>query len=303
MNVRDLLVDQSDDVFARTCRRLAGLTDDELVWEPAPHCWSVRERLDGAVRADWAPYIGDGETTASGFHGKTSTGGSAARPAPFTNLAWRIWHLTGAYGSGNHTHALLGRGIDTAMTSPRHTSAAALGDLEVAHTDWRAILTCGPNEQLDEPITGVRDPRRTKVGYVMHTIDEFTHHGAEVGVLRDLYAHVHCHDPLGADPPNLAELAWAGLWHRMPPVIDRRVDPDAECRGVRALHLAVAAGERDIVERLLRHGADSTAKCPLPEVWGGVPSEKWPGEVPFECARHFGRAEVMELLRGGSADG
>jgi hypothetical protein len=26
MNVRDLLVDQSDDVFARTSRRLAGLT-------------------------------------------------------------------------------------------------------------------------------------------------------------------------------------------------------------------------------------------------------------------------------------
>jgi hypothetical protein len=37
MNVRDLLVDQSDDVFARTSRRLAGLTNDELVWEPAPH--------------------------------------------------------------------------------------------------------------------------------------------------------------------------------------------------------------------------------------------------------------------------
>ena len=37
MNVRDLLVDQSEDVFARTSRRLAGLTNDELAWEPAPH--------------------------------------------------------------------------------------------------------------------------------------------------------------------------------------------------------------------------------------------------------------------------
>lgn len=303
MNIRDLLVDQSDDVFARTSRRLVGLTDDELVWEPVPHCWSVRERLDGTVRADWAPYIGDGETTDSGFHRKTGTGGSAAHPAPFTNLAWRIWHLTGAYGSGNHTHALLGRSIHAATTSPRRTTAVALGDFELAHSQWRAVLTAVTNEQLDEPITGARDPRRTKVGYVMYMIDEFTHHGAEVGVLRDLYAHVHRPNPLVADPPNLAELAWAGLWHLMPPLIDRSVDPDAESRGVRALHLAAAAGERDIVERLLRRGADSTAKCPLPEVWGGVPSEKWPGEVPFEWARHFGRAEVIELLRGDSADG
>jgi hypothetical protein len=37
MNVRDLLVDQSDDVFARISLRTAGLTNDEVVWEPAPH--------------------------------------------------------------------------------------------------------------------------------------------------------------------------------------------------------------------------------------------------------------------------
>jgi hypothetical protein len=36
MNVRGLLVDQSDDVFTRTSRGLAGLTTDELGWEPAP---------------------------------------------------------------------------------------------------------------------------------------------------------------------------------------------------------------------------------------------------------------------------
>ncbi len=37
MNVRDLLADESDDVFARTSRRLAGLTNDGFVWEPGPH--------------------------------------------------------------------------------------------------------------------------------------------------------------------------------------------------------------------------------------------------------------------------
>lgn len=41
-----VLLDLSDNVFGRTARRLAGLTDEELLWEPAPHCWSVRERTD-----------------------------------------------------------------------------------------------------------------------------------------------------------------------------------------------------------------------------------------------------------------
>src|SRR5438477_13212245 len=102
MELRDLLLDQSDDVFGRTSRRLVGLTDPELVWEPAPNCWSVRERADGTVRADWAPYVGDAEVSDSGFVGKTRTGGDAGHPPPFTNLAWRIWHLTGVYATANH---------------------------------------------------------------------------------------------------------------------------------------------------------------------------------------------------------
>ena len=297
MNVRDLLVDQSDDVFARTWRRLAGLTDEELVWEPAPHCWSVRQRSDGSVRADWAPYIGDGEITGSGFQRKTSTGGNATQPAPFTNIAWRISHLTGGYGSAQHAYVLLGREVEQVTWPPRHLAAAALEDLELAHRRWRSVLEQLTNDMLEEPATGATDPRRTKVGRVMYMIDEFTHHGAELGVLRDLYAHTRRPDPLAADRPNLAELAWAGLWQRMPELIEDGAELEAESRGVRALHLAAAAGELDIVERLVRRGADTTAKCPLPEVWGGVPSKKWPGETALQWAEHFGRTEVIALLR------
>jgi hypothetical protein len=297
MNVRDLLVDQSDDVFGRTWRRLVGLTDAELVWEPAPHCWSVRERADGSVRADWAPYIGDGETTGSGYLRKTRTGGDPRQPPPFTNLAWRLWHLTGVYASTHHARALLGDTVDRAAPPPRHTASAALDELDAAHARWREVLTGLTDEQLEEPAAGSRDALRPKVGYVMYMIDEFTHHGAEIGVLRDLYAHVQRSDPLAASP-NLAELAWAGMWHLLPAIIDRCSDPDAESRGVRALHLAAAAGERDIVERLLACGADPRLTCPLPVVWGGAPSPRWPGETPAQWAEHFGHGDLGELLRG-----
>lgn len=298
--MRDLLLDLSDDVFARTSRRLAGLTDTELLWEPAPNCWSVRERADGTVRADWAPYIGDGETTPSGFVRKTRTGGDAAEPPPFTNLAWRIWHLSEVYGRSQNARVLLGSSGGRVAATPRNTAAAALADLSAAHDRWRAVLTAITEEQLDQPVVEGRNPRGTKLGYVMYMVDEFTHHGAELGVLRDLYAHARRPDPFDANPPNLAELAWAGMWHRMAPLIDKGADPDAESRGVRALHLAAAAGERDIVERLLRHGAEVHALCPLPVAWGGTPNKKWTGENPVQWAEHFGRTDIAELLRAQS---
>ncbi|MGH9226182.1 MAG: ankyrin repeat domain-containing protein [Acidimicrobiales bacterium] len=296
MDLHGLLVDLSDNVFARTTRRLAGLTDAELLWEPAPNCWSVRERVDGSVRVDWAPYIGGGEVTDSGFVRTTSTGGDALRPPPFTNLAWRIWHLTEVYGRSQNERALTGRAGEEVVGTPRRTAVAAMADLTAAHGRWRAVLMSLTVEHLGELLAGGRHAAATKVGCVMNMIDEFTHHGAELGVLRDLYAQVHRPDALDADPANLAELAWAGMWHLMAPLVERAANPDSESRGVRALHLAAAAGERDIVERLLQRGADVHATCPLPVVWGGAPSSRWPGETPLQWAAHFGRADIVELL-------
>jgi hypothetical protein len=296
MTTQDLLLDLSDGVFGRTWRRLEGLTDAELLWEPATNCWSVRERADGTVRADWAPYIGDAELTDSGYVRPTRTGGDAIHPPPFTNLAWRIWHLTGGYASSNSEKALLDRPSEPVAVAPRHTAAAALADLAAAHDRWRTVLASVREDELDQPVAGGRHAGQTKVGYILGAIDHSTHHGAELSMLRDLYAHVHRPDPLQSDAPNLAEVAWAGMWHAMPTLIERGVDPDAESRGVRALHLASAAGERDIVERLLRHGADADATCPLPTVWGGTANAKWTGETPIQWAEHFGRSEVVELL-------
>ena len=294
---RDLLLDLSDNVFGRTWRRLTGLTDDELLWEPAPNCWSVRSRPDGTVRIDWAPYISDVEVTDAGLARTTRTGGDAGQPPPLTNLAWRLWHLADVYGRSQNELMLRGETTaDNVGGIPRRTATQALADLAAAHDRWRAVLDAVTEDQLDERLGSGRNATMKKAGFVLNMIDEFAHHGAELGVLRDLYAHVHRPDPPRADTPNLAEVAWAGMWHAMPSLIEGAVDVDAESRGVRALHLAAAAGERDIVERLVRQGADVDATCPLPTVWGGTPSAKWPGETPLQWAEHFGRTDVVELL-------
>jgi hypothetical protein len=296
VDVAGLLLDLSDGVFARTWRRLEGLSDEEFLWEPAPNCWTVRER-DGAVRADWAPYIGDVEVTLSGLIRSTRTGGDSLHPPPFTNIAWRLGHLTEVYGRAQNEQWLTGStAAHSGVERAHHRSAGdALGALRTAHGRWRAVLASLTDAQLDEPLAS---PRRhtagtTKAGHVLYMIDEFCHHGAELGVLRDLYAQVHTRDPLRESPPNLARVAWAGMWHAIPALIDAGADVNAESDGVTVLHLAAAAGESEVVERLLDHGADPLA----------TQQARFFGRTPLQWAEHFGRVDVAAVLRerGGLA--
>jgi hypothetical protein len=120
------------------------------------------------------------------------------------------------------------------------------------------VIASLSDDDLDQPITNAGGkPALSKVGYITAMIDEFSHHGAELGVLRDLYAHVHQDEPRFGDPPNLAKVAWAGMWHLIPQLIEAGADVNAESDGATALHLACAAGEREIIELLLDRGADS----------------------------------------------
>lgn len=302
MEVAKLLLDLSDNVFARTQRRLDGLTDEELRWEPAPHCWTIRRRADGTLRPDWAPYIGGGEVTASGASRTTSTGGDAQRPPPFTNLAWRLWHLTQGYGARKHELSLKGSTkAEGDFDIPTDSADAALAALAASHERWRGVLASVTDSDLDQPVAHARrPPPLTKAGYIAAWIDEFTHHGAEIGVLRDLYAHTHHPEPRFGEPPTLARVAWAGMWHLVRQLVEDGADVNAEVDGASVLHLACAAGERDIVELLLDRGADPGSRHRVAVVWGrpGRPGDR---ELPIDWAEHFSRTDVVELLRGRDA--
>jgi uncharacterized damage-inducible protein DinB len=161
----------SDYVYGRTRRRLDGLTDDEYLWEPVPGCWSVRPDAAGELRADRGTVTGD---------------------APFTTIAWRLWHLVNCYAETRYAHWL---GVAPGPEGLGHTdpapatAAEAVACLERAHSAWRAMLTALPEEQWIEPLGPIAGPfgTQTKAAFVLHQIDEQIHHGAELGVLRDLY--------------------------------------------------------------------------------------------------------------------
>jgi hypothetical protein len=124
--------------------RLAGLTDDEYLWEPAPGVTTIAWRLahitDDCLAA----------RTASHFGGAPPGGGGAA-PSADEALA-RLDEAYAAWSAG----------------------VRGLGEVGLARP-------CGPAEGpfASYPVAAL----------VLHINRETIHHGAEVALLRDLYAH------------------------------------------------------------------------------------------------------------------
>ncbi len=170
-STKDDILGTSDYVFQRTQQRLAGLSDDELLWEPVHPCWSVRPADDGTWRADGSDGAGDG---------------------PFTTIAWRLWHLTVCYGSGRNAVWLGvdrgGEGFEQDGPVPA-TTPQALAALDAAHAWWHDVLDALPADAWGEPLGAIAGPYggADKVSFVLHMLDEQIHHGAELGLLRDLH--------------------------------------------------------------------------------------------------------------------
>ena len=263
------LVLLSDEVWARLRGRLDGLTDAEYLWEPAPGSWTIRPRSDGTWTADWPLPRPDLE--------------------PFTTIAWRLWHLIDMYGEDRAPTWLdlppqgPPIGVDDPEGAPPATAAEALAMLERAHGRWDAHLALVDDARLAEPIGPVAGPEyadRTRAAYVLHMLDEFIHHGAEIALLRDLWRWQH---PVADDPireaiirgdasvldsldgasvgPELVDEAAAyARWDLVLGLL--AAGAPFSPTGRTALHLAAGAGELDVVKVLLDHGADPTVQDP-----------------------------------------
>src|SRR5205823_2061416 len=105
-------------------------------------------------------------------------------------------------------------------------------------------------------------PHATRAKFVLHIIDEAIHHGAEIGVLRDLYAAEHAHDPVVSalfngqtvddvekvkrERPNLVrEAAATARWEAIPHLNALGFSPGVD--GRTALHHAAGEGNVEMV--------------------------------------------------------
>jgi len=277
-DIKAALVALSDEVWHRTRRRLEGLTDEELRWEPVPGCWSIRQLPDGTWAADGVRPSPD--------------------PAPFTTVGWRLWHLIDMYGEDRAPRWLdvppqgPAIGLDDPTGAPPATAAGALDLLDRAHDRWDAHLALVTEEQLTQPIgpVGGAYADNPRSGYVLHMLDEFIHHGAEISLLRDLWRWsqvsgrtmeeravlgdrtlaAEIEDPSAA----IGLVEQAASYGRWELVLDlaRRGAP-IPSTGRTPLHLAASVGRADVVRALLDLGADASATDPdfhaTPLQWAG----------------------------------
>jgi uncharacterized damage-inducible protein DinB len=172
-NAKADIIALSDYVYQRTRDRLDGLTDTEYFWEPVPNCSTIRPTGSGKYQTD------DPDSTDN---------------PPFTTIAWRLWHLVENYGAIRNPQWL---GIERQPAGfERHdpapaTAAEAIAVLERAHAFWQGLLHELPADSWWEPLGPVAGEyaEEDKAALVLHHLDEQIHHGAELGVLRDLYRH------------------------------------------------------------------------------------------------------------------
>jgi hypothetical protein len=233
---RDLLA-HSDYTFGRTKDRLDGLTDEEWAWEPADWCWSVRRVGDG-WRAD----------------------GSAFPPSvtPITTISWRLAHLIDNYAAIRNWTWL---GLDSPGPAAgcSGTAAGEIARLEDAYARWRGALVQADDASLASrlgPIAG-EYAEGTRASFVLHELDEVIHHAAEIGVLRDLYRARTIERPA---LDTVAAAAANSCWARVVELAESGADVNGP--GMTPLHLAVAVGATEVVQVLLAHGADTTARDP-----------------------------------------
>lgn len=169
-DAKAVALDHGDTVWDQLSRRLDGLNDDEFLWHPVTHVWTVRRRDDGTVTVD-------------GFNERDLD------PAPVTTIAWRMWHI-GIDCLDSYSERFLGRTGGRAEGAEWHlTATEGLADLNAAWTNFRTGMAELDDERWWAPIGADFGPfaRHSTCDLVLHAMREVTHHGAEIALLRDLY--------------------------------------------------------------------------------------------------------------------
>jgi len=283
------LLGLADFAYQRLHARLAGLTDEEYRWEPAPGCWTIRRQDDGTWRADRSEW--------------------PIKPAPLTTIAWRLCHLVDVL-AGERNATWIGASpvgtLDKNGEPP--TAAEAIELLEKAFDLFRRNVEAADPETLAQPMGRIAGyyANDTRAAFVLHELDELVHHGSEIAAMRDVYRATGQAEPfvaacVGGDlgtarelvvgDPGLrtrhaaliAELAGHRRWDAVRLLVQLGFDVNAS-GGVTALHYAAGAGDIEIIQLLLHHGADRTIR------------DTEFNHPPAEWARYFDRDDAIKYL-------
>ncbi|WIM86011.1 DinB family protein [Candidatus Mycobacterium wuenschmannii] len=159
--------------------RFESLSDAEYHWEPVPGCWGVRAR--GQQRSEGA--AGGGETVIDFAFPQPE-------PPPVTTIAWRLGHIiVGVFGMRAASY-FGGPAMDYGSFRYAATAAEGLAQLDAGYARWTAGVAALDADELARPCGPAEGPYADKpmATLILHIHREAIHHGAEIALLRDLYA-------------------------------------------------------------------------------------------------------------------
>ncbi|MGI8523420.1 MAG: DinB family protein [Nocardioides sp.] len=160
--------------------RLDGLTDEEYLWEPVAGAWNVRSRADATT----SHAAGGGDLV-------LDYAVPEPEPTPVPTIAWRLAHvIIACLGRRNAAH-FGGPPAEYDSWEYAGTADAALAQLDEQYARWHAGVTALGEEGLVRPVGPAEGPwaDASYAVLVLHINRELIHHGAEIALLRDLYAH------------------------------------------------------------------------------------------------------------------
>jgi hypothetical protein len=175
----ETLRDQLDFHYQQLFRpRLAGLTDEEYLWEPAPGSWSIRPR---GTSTSPTP-IGVGAM-------QRDDASDEPDPPPVTTIAWRIAHITVECLSIRTMNHFGGPTAHWETWEYTDHADEALAQLDAAYDAWSTGVESLGEEGLARPVGPAEGPwaEAPYADLVLHINRELIHHGAEICLLRDLY--------------------------------------------------------------------------------------------------------------------
>ena len=109
-------------------------------------------------------------------------------PPTVTTIAWRIGHLlVGVFGDRLARH-FGGPPIDYDTYDYPSTAADAMACLDVMYADWIAGVRSLDDADLQAPCGEPGFEQDPMAALILHIHREVLHHGAEISLLRDLYA-------------------------------------------------------------------------------------------------------------------
>jgi DinB superfamily len=166
----EIILEGLDNAWNPLVERLAGISDDEYCWEPTRNCWTIRPGSDGTMIADWAK--------------------PDPVPAPVTTIAWRSWHIAVDCLDGYSGRLFDSTGTGLTGLNWVRTPDEALTMLAAAWSVFRSGVEGWGSEGLWSLLGPAWGPfaNHTNLDLAIHAQREVIHHGAEIALLRDLYA-------------------------------------------------------------------------------------------------------------------